>query len=94
VTARAYRRLFREKTWHAWIPDAGRSRPLAPRCGRVLALDGRFERGGVPGDPGNPPVCGRPEGHPRPCRSESAVARYRLADLDRHAAARERSHAS
>jgi len=100
VTARPYRVLFREKAWHAWTPDGGPSRLLAPRCGRVLALDGRFERGGVPGDPGDPPRCGRPAGHPPAangspgCRSEAAVARYYAADADRHAAARERSRAA
>ncbi len=100
MTARPYRVLFREKAWHAWTPDGGPSRPLAPRCGRVLTLDGRFERGGVPGDPGDPPRCGRPAGHPPAangspgCRSEAAVARSLRADLDRQAAARERSRAA
>lgn len=94
VSARPYRVLFREKAWRAWTPDTGPSRLPAPRCGRVLALDGRFERGGVAGDPGDPPACGRPEGHRGPCRSEAAVARYRRADRDRQAAARERSRAA
>ncbi len=85
--------LFRRK-WRGWAPDTGPSRPLAPRCGRVLALDGRYERAGRPGDPGNPPCCGRPAGHPGPCRSEAAVARNLRADRDRQAAARERSRAA
>ena len=85
MTARAYRQSFRGKVWRGWSPDPAAPRPLAPRCGRVLALDGRFERGGVPGDPGDPPRCGRPVGHPGPCRSEAALSRY---------AARERSRAA
>jgi hypothetical protein len=92
---RAYRRPFFEKAWRGWAPDAAPSRVLPPRCGRVLALDGRFERGGWPGDPGNPPVCGRPEGHRKPCRSEAAVARALMADADRAASkAGERSRAA
>ena len=91
-----------ERTWSGWAPDPAPARPLAPRCGRVLAADGRFERGrargGEAADPGKPPVCGRPEGHPRTadgksgCRSEAAVARALRADRDRQA--RERSHAA
>jgi hypothetical protein len=72
-------------------PDVAPARRLPPRCGRVLACDGRFERGGVPGDPGAPPVCGRREGHRPPCRSAEAVARNYQADVDR---ARERSRAA
>ena len=92
--------LFREETWRGWTVDVAPSRPLSPRCGRVLALDGRYERGGEPGDPGDPPRCGRPAGHPAAanglpgCRSEAALARYRRQDLDRQAAARERSRAA
>lgn len=91
---RAYRVLFREKVWRAWTPDTAPGRQLAPRCGRVLLLDGRYERAGVPGDPSKPPLCGRPEGHRGPCRSEAAVARAYRADLARQAAARERSRAA
>jgi len=61
-----------------------------PRCGKPMHLDGRYERSGEPGDPGKPPVCGRPAGHPGPCRSESAVARDHAAALDRQRRARER----
>ena len=91
---RAYRQPLVRKAWRGWTPDAAPSRVLAPRCGRVLALDGRYERGGEPGDPGCPPVCGRPAGHPPAangspgCRSEAAVARYHKADLDRQRARR------
>ncbi len=97
MRGRPYRVLFRDKVWRGWSPDPAAPRPLAPRCGRPLALDGRFERGGVPGDP---PRCGRPAGHPPAangspgCRSEAAVARYRRADRDRHAAERGRDHAA
>lgn len=79
--------------WAGWLPDAAPGRPLGPRCGRVLALDGRFERGGVPGDPGDPPRCGRPDGHNGRCRSAEAVARYLRADVAR-AAARRRDRAA
>jgi|HubBroStandDraft_6_1064221.scaffolds.fasta_scaffold00062_102 hypothetical protein len=82
---RAYRIPVWRKAWQGWTPDTGPPRTLAPRCGRVLALDGRYERAGWPGDPGNPPVCGRPEGHRPPCRSEAAVARALMADADRAA---------
>lgn len=81
-------------SWSAWAPDRVPARRLPPRCGRVLVLDGRFERGGLPGDPGDPPRCGRPEGHSPPCRSEAAVARNLRADRDRQAAARERPRAA
>jgi hypothetical protein len=66
----------------------------APRCGKPIRLDGRYERSGEPGDPGNPPVCGRPEGHPRAangspeCRSEAAVSRKYAAGNARIAAVR------
>lgn len=92
MTGRAYRVRFREKAWRGWSPDVAPSRPLAPRCGRVLALDGRYERGGEPGDPGDPPRCGRPAGHPPAangspgCRSAQFLARERLKDLARNAA--------
>ena len=85
---RAYRQPMSLKAWRGWTPDTGPSRMPAPRCGRVLALDGRYERGGEPGDPGCPPVCGRPAAHRGPCRSEAAVARYHKADLDRQRARR------
>ena len=96
---RAYRVPMIRKAWAGWTPDTAPGRVLAPRCGRVLALDGRYERGGQPGDPGEPPVCGRPEGHRPPCRSEAAVARALMADADRaqrrrEAQAGERSHAA
>ena len=84
---RAYRVPMINKTWLGWTPDAAPGRVLPPRCGRVLALDGRYERAGWPGDPGSPPVCGRPDGHRPPCRSEAAVARALLADADRAALA-------
>lgn len=93
---RAYRQPVSRKAWRGWTPDTAPSRVLAARCGRVLALDGRYERGGLPGDPGDPPVCGRPAGHAPAangspgCRSEAAVARYYRADLAR----RERSRAA
>lgn len=80
--------------WSGWAPDPAPARPLAPRCGRGLAVDGRYERAGMPGDPGKPPVCGRREGHNPPCRSEAAVARYLRADLDRQARSRGRSRAA
>jgi len=60
----------------------------SPRCGKPLRLDGRHERSGEAGDPGNPPVCGRPASHPGPCRSEAAVARYSRADAARITEAR------
>jgi hypothetical protein len=57
--------------------------PLGPRCGKPIALDGRFERGGIAGDPGNPPACGRPECHAGSCRSAGALARYAAAQSER-----------
>src|SRR6266566_5183499 len=76
VSARSYWQLYRDGRLRGRSPDTAAPRPPGPRCGRVLALDGRFERGGVPGDPGDPPRCGRPAGHPPTagglagCRSE------------------------
>ena len=88
MSGRAYPHMRSRKVRRGWAPDTAPARVLAPRCGRVLALDGRYERGGVAGDPGDPPACGRPEGHDGPCRSAAAVARYNRASLDRQAAAR------
>lgn len=70
-----------------WIPDTS-PLPASPRCGKTLALDGRYERGGIAGDPGNPPACGRPDGHNGPCRSAAALARYAPADTARITAGR------
>ena len=43
---------------------------MSPRCGKPMA---RYEaaNGPMPEEP----ACGRPEGHPGPCRSEVALAR-------------------
>lgn len=97
---RAYRQPMVRRAWRGWTPDTGPARELSPRCGRILALDGRYERGGEAGDPGDPPRCGRPAGHPAAangspgCRSEAALARYKLVDLDRHSRRRERARAA
>lgn len=85
---RAYSQPFRRRTWRGWTPDTAPARTLPPRCGEVLALDGRYERGGIPGDPGDPPRCGRPESHNGPCRSRESIARAHRASLARQAARR------
>lgn len=65
------------------LPDPVCVSHLPPRCGKPITLDGRFERGGIPGDPGHPPVCGRPVHDSGPCRSAEALARYAVAQSQR-----------
>jgi len=69
--------------------DGGMPAPeRAPRCGRVMAADGRAERGGEAVLPGMELWCGRPAGHNGPCRSQLSVARGVAYDQGRRAAAR------
>ena len=51
---------------------------MSPRCSKPMT---RYEaaNGPMPEEP----TCGRPAGHPGPCRSEAAVARMQRADVTR-----------
>jgi hypothetical protein len=48
-----------------------------------MTLDGRAERSGIPVLGDETYACGRPAGHPGPCRSAQALARYTRADKTR-----------
>src|SRR6516225_7540604 len=54
---------------------------LSPRCGKPMT---RYEAANGPML--DDPACGRPEGHPGPCRSRAAVTREYAADVTRLAA--------
>jgi hypothetical protein len=56
---------------------------MRARCGKPMR---RCEAANGPMP--EPPACGRPEGHPGPCRTVPALIRYSRADKDRILAAR------